>query len=103
MATKKQHKEIENDYYYMVRTHGEPSDLTGGFVEGDKLEDLLKKPTITTAYNIYKSLLQYGFQSPTDYLWWCDRTRHEYGCGESTYKDVSQDKRAVEIHDKYHC
>jgi hypothetical protein len=96
MATKKQHAEIQADYYYMVNEYGEPDDLTGGFVLDDHCFKLLRTPTVTAAYNLYKRLIEYGFQH-SYYIW-----SSEGPTGNTEYTDIHNDLTAKRIHDD-HC
>lgn len=58
---------ISTDYHRVVKIWGDPSDMTGGFVDGDKFKELLKCPTKQKAASIMKSILDYGFQDKTGY------------------------------------
>ena len=54
------------DRDYLFRTYGPASDMTGGWVEGDYLEELLRQPTKTKAKNILSGLVCYWFETGYD-------------------------------------
>lgn len=61
MGAKSDYEEYKKDYEFLVSHHGgHAEDLTGGWVEGDKLFQLLENPTKKEAGNIYWSLITYS-------------------------------------------
>jgi hypothetical protein len=55
------YNQARKDYEFLVAHHGgHAADLTGGWVEGDKLFDLLENPTKKEAAFIYESLITYS-------------------------------------------
>lgn len=54
--------DIIKDYNALIDKWGDPSDMTGGFVDGDKFRELLQCPTKQKAASIIKSIIDYGFQ-----------------------------------------
>lgn len=54
--------DLLKDYNELIDKHGDPEDMTGGYVDGDKFRELLQEPTKAKAAIILKSIIDYGFQ-----------------------------------------
>lgn len=50
------------DHEYLWSTYGPADDMTGGYVDQDDLDRLLKKPTEATARDCYADQIRYWFQ-----------------------------------------
>lgn len=55
-------KEIKKDYLELMKLHGEPFDMTGGFVDADQMLPVILSPTKKNAGKYLKSVIQYSFQ-----------------------------------------
>lgn len=79
------YKQARADHEYLWTTFGPACDMTGGYVDSDDLERLLKRPTKATARDCYIDQIHHWFQGgPED--------------GSDKWKT---DPRAMEIAQRY--
>lgn len=55
-------KEIKRDYQNLKKKWGYPNDMTGGFVDAEKMEMVILNPTKNNAAEYMKDVIYYGFQ-----------------------------------------
>lgn len=55
-------EEIKRDYIRLINDYGYPEDMTGGFVDAEKMEIVIRSPTKKNAARYMKDVIQYGFQ-----------------------------------------
>ena len=53
------YEQARSDHEYLWDTYGPASDMTGGYVDSDDLERLLRKPTKVTAREVYHDQILY--------------------------------------------
>jgi len=53
---------IKKDYQRLIKKYGHPEDMTGGFVDSEKMEEVILNPTKANAAQYMKLVIQYGFQ-----------------------------------------
>jgi hypothetical protein len=53
---------VKKDYVRLIDDYGFPEDMTGGFVDAEKMEKVIRNPTKKNAANYMKSVIEYGFQ-----------------------------------------
>ncbi len=54
--------EVKKDYIEIISIHGFPEDMTGGFVDAQHMEVVIRNPTKENAKHYMLSVIQYGFQ-----------------------------------------
>ena len=55
-------EEVRKDYLEIIEAHGMPEDMTGGFVDAQHMEIVIRNPTKANAKNYMISVIYYGFQ-----------------------------------------
>ncbi len=55
-------EEVKSDYIEIIRKHGFPEDMTGGFVDAGHMEVVIRNPTKLNAKKYMLSVIEYGFQ-----------------------------------------
>lgn len=55
-------EDIKKDYIQLVSEYGCPEDMTGGFVDAEKMEVVIRNPTKKNAAKYMKDVIEYGFQ-----------------------------------------
>ena len=78
------------DRDYLFNTYGPASDMTGGWVEGDHFEELLKRPSKAKARDILSGLICYWFETGHD----------GRNCYDTTAPNMS-DPKVAEIAERY--
>lgn len=58
----KRFNEIKKDYLELTGLHGEPYDMTGGFVDAEQMRPVIMSPTKKNAGEYLESVIKYGFQ-----------------------------------------
>lgn len=73
------HQQAYSDRQYLWQTHGQAYDMTGGYVESEDLEKMLKSPTKRTATKCLCNQIHYWFEAGaeeyhrhTEYIDWSD-------------------------------
>lgn len=62
------YEQARADHEYLWTTFGPAYDMTGGYVDSDDLEKLLKRPTKTAARDCYVDQIYYWFEAgPEDH------------------------------------
>lgn len=85
----------KEDYQYLVDHHkAEPSDITGGFDEGNHYKDLMENPSEELAYKHFVELIEYSCYSGFEY------TR---GFSNQSSKPDFNDEKTCEIYKYYNC
>lgn len=93
MTINDQYNQAKKDYYRLCELNGgSPYDLTGGFVDAEAFEDLMKNPSKKTALSYYVDLIKYsainGFEEEK---------------GDSYKPPNLKDKKVIAIYKKYDC
>jgi hypothetical protein len=87
------YKGAREDYEYLVEHHkSSPYDLTGGYVDGEEYEELLKNPTKENAKWHYLQLINYS--STSGFEGWYDA---------EAYAPDTEDRKTMRIYKKYGC
>lgn len=55
-------EEVKKDYLDLVKEYGEPTDMTGGFVDSESMLKVIMNPTKENAKKYLISVIEYGFQ-----------------------------------------
>ncbi len=55
-------EEVKKDYIEIIKMHGFPEDMTGGFVDAEHMEVVIRNPTKSNAKNYMLNVISYGFQ-----------------------------------------
>lgn len=55
-------KDVKNDYLRLMAKWGYPNDMTGAFVDAEKMEKVVLNPTKKNAAEYMKEVIHYGFQ-----------------------------------------
>lgn len=63
MAT---YEQARADHEYLWETYGPAYDMTGGYVDQEDLDKLLKRPTKATARDCYQNQIRYWFDVGPD-------------------------------------
>ncbi len=53
---------VKSDYHRLIKKHGHPYDMTGGFVDAEKMEYVILNPTKKNAEDYMRQVISYGFQ-----------------------------------------
>ena len=56
-------KEVKKDYQELKKKYGLPYDMTGGFVDAEKMEKVILNPTRQNAAQYMVDVISYGLQS----------------------------------------
>lgn len=83
-------EEVKKDYLLLIRKYGEPIDMTGGFVDAERMINVILNPTKENAKKYLMEVIAYGFQ-------WGDFYRSE------TNGDISINECSIvkNIYEKY--
>jgi hypothetical protein len=60
-------EEVKKDYLELIRKHGDPYDITGGFELEVKALEVILNPSKRASKKLLTDLLQYGFQHSGGY------------------------------------
>ena len=83
-------EEVKADYLKLIDEYGVPEDMTGGFVDAERMEVVIRNPTKTNAKKYMLDVISYGFQYGN--FW-----RTEFN-GDIT---IESDKWLQDVHDIY--
>jgi len=61
-------EEVKKDYLKLVNKYGEPYDMTGGFVDAERMIKVILNPTKENAKRYLMEVIVYGFQFGDYYL-----------------------------------
>jgi hypothetical protein len=61
IVTRRTYEQVHADYRWLSSEYEEPSDMTGGVVDGDLFRDLLANPTKRLARDMMIGLIQHWF------------------------------------------
>lgn len=59
--------EVKKDYLELLDKYGYPEDMTGGFVDAEHMEKVIRNPTKANAKKYMIDVIQYGFQDRENY------------------------------------
>lgn len=65
-------KQVKHDYQSLIAKWGYPYDMTGGFVDAEKMEKVVLNPTKKNAAEYMKDVIDYGFQD-RDYCYYSEQ------------------------------
>lgn len=74
------YESVKKDYQKLIKKYGDPDDMTGGFVDGEKYQELLRNPSKENAMNHMIRIIQYGFQDNECYNSECYGRISIYDC-----------------------
>lgn len=55
-------EDVKKDYIKLIDDYGFPEDMTGGFVDAEKMEKVIRNPTKANAMRYMLDVIAYGFQ-----------------------------------------
>ena len=55
-------EEVKADYEKLMDDYGTPEDMTGAFVDAERMEKVIRNPTKKNAMEYMIQVIQYGFQ-----------------------------------------
>ena len=55
-------EDVKKDYIKLLKEYGYPEDMTGGFVDAEKMEIVIRNPTKKNAAKYMADVIAYGFQ-----------------------------------------
>lgn len=84
-------EEVKKDYLAIIKEHGRPYDMTGGFVDAEKMEVVILNPTKINAAKYMRDVIYYGFQFKQKH--W----RNEYG----DYISIEKSDIVKRVYKKY--
>jgi predicted helicase len=87
------YREVYEDWSYLFNTISYADDMTGGYVDSEDLEELLKNPSKATAKNCLNRQIDYWFYAGVEYS-----TGHK---DKSIYDLVEEFPKISEIADRY--
>ena len=60
-------EEVKEDYQRLLGKYGYPSDITGGFVDAERMEKVILNPTKKNATDYMLDVISYAFQGDEFY------------------------------------
>lgn len=55
-------EEVKAGYVKLMDEYGVPEDMTGGFVDAERMEEVIRNPTKKNAMKYMLAVMSYGFQ-----------------------------------------
>lgn len=86
------YEQAYKDRQYLWQTHGAAHDMTGGYVDSEDLEKLLKSPTKSTARKCLINQIQHWFRVGPDLAF-----------AKASREEREADPRVLEIAERYGC
>ncbi|MGR5328591.1 hypothetical protein [Photobacterium damselae] len=87
------YEEVYSDWEYLFKTVGFADDMTGGYVDSEDLEDLLKNPSKKTAKGILFRQIDYWYSEGIEYS-----NEHK---NKTVFDLIEEYPRIAEIADAY--